>query len=162
LGRAVSLDVLPAGELAGELGELLGSDAMRELLSELRGRYELVVIDAPAVLAHQEGLALFGAVNSVLVVATLERTTREVAGRLARLLDEGGASVLGVVVNRVHRSVLHPGRLRPRGARWAPPKVSWETHRTPRRLRRAITQQYESSEAADGAQLTEQARRNVL
>jgi polysaccharide biosynthesis transport protein len=93
------LDVLPAGEIPPNPLQLLQSERMHELLNYVGGRYDLVVIDSPAVTAVADALALVREVDGVVVVTRLGVTTRGQIQELGRSLQNIGASVLGIVVN---------------------------------------------------------------
>jgi Mrp family chromosome partitioning ATPase len=72
---------------------------MQDLLQDVRRRYDLVVIDSPAINAVADALALVRDVDGVVVVTRLGLTTRGDVHTLRRHLDNIAANVLGVVVN---------------------------------------------------------------
>lgn len=94
-----SLDVLVAGEIPPNPAELAESEAMHKLLSWLRIHYELVVVDAPPPMAVSDAVPLLVAVDGVLIVSRLDRTTRDGAKRLRELLQRIEAPVLGLIIN---------------------------------------------------------------
>jgi capsular exopolysaccharide synthesis family protein len=95
------LDVLAAGECPPNPLQLLQSKRMQDLLQDVRRRYDLVVIDSPAINAVADALALVRDVDGVVVVTRLGRTTRGDVHTLRRHLDNVAANVLGVVINGV-------------------------------------------------------------
>lgn len=98
------LDVLTAGRLPPNPSELLGSQAMQDLLLELEERYDHVVIDSPPLLAVTDAAILARHAAGVLVVVSLERRGVVTRPQLSRTLEDLAsvqARVLGIVMNRM-------------------------------------------------------------
>ena len=70
---------------------------MTEALHALRGYAEIVLIDAPPILATGDSIALTGKVDAILVVTRLGTLTRPTLQELARVLRRSPAPVLGLV-----------------------------------------------------------------
>ena len=70
---------------------------MTEALHALRGYAEIVLIDAPPMLATGDSIALTGKVDAVLLVSRLGTLTRPTLQELARVLRRSPAPVLGLV-----------------------------------------------------------------
>jgi succinoglycan biosynthesis transport protein ExoP len=100
-GRA--LDVLVAGAVPPNPGELLESESMGRLLEWAEEQYELVVIDTPPLSVVADAVPLIKRVDGVIVVSRLGRSTRDGLGRLRDRLEHLDAPVLGVVVNDAGR-----------------------------------------------------------
>jgi len=94
-----ALTVLPSGPVPPNPSELLESDRMRQLLAELQTRYEIVVVDSPALGAVSDALALVPEVDGVVVVSGLGQTTRDAARRLSKQLSLTGTRPIGVIAN---------------------------------------------------------------
>jgi succinoglycan biosynthesis transport protein ExoP len=94
-----ALTVLPSGPVPPNPSELLESDRMRQLLSELQTRYEIVVVDSPALGAVSDALALVPEVDGVVVVSGLGQTTRDAARRLSKQLSLISTRPIGVIAN---------------------------------------------------------------
>lgn len=93
--------VLPAGSPRAGQAALVSSRAMGEVLDRLTGRFDYVVVDAPAVLTSTAAAALAAHVDGTLVVVAVGRTARtDVRSALDRL-DRVGVQVHGLVVNLV-------------------------------------------------------------
>jgi capsular exopolysaccharide synthesis family protein len=94
------ISVLSSGPVPPNPSEMLESDAFRELLSELRDQFDVVLIDGPPVLPVAEASTLAALADGVLLVVGLgtvrRRELRQCLQRLA-LVD---ARCIGVVVNR--------------------------------------------------------------
>lgn len=104
--RLGPLAVLVAGE-ARDPGALLRGPAAAALLDQLRGSYELVVLDAPPALAFADGDRLSGDADAALLVVRAGTTPRQVV-RLA--LDALGDRAAGLVLNDVDPDAVAHGR----------------------------------------------------
>jgi protein-tyrosine kinase len=93
------LSVLPAVAPTPASSELLASPRVRELLHDLRSRYEdrLVLIDLPPALLSDGVMTLAPLLDAVLVVGCEGRTRREDLARLREVL--GGTRIVGTVLN---------------------------------------------------------------
>jgi capsular exopolysaccharide synthesis family protein len=92
-----SLRILPAGPPAPNPSELLSSERMERLLSELEGAADLVIVDSAAALAVSDALPLLRWTSGVVVVARLNRTTRAGIRRLQKIITAANGTILGVV-----------------------------------------------------------------
>ena len=97
------LAVLPSGAVPPNPAELLSSPAMRRLVSELRTRYEYVVVDTPPVLPVADASVLSRVVDGMVVVANARRVRRRQLTQGLGDLSRVSAHVLGVVLNQVRR-----------------------------------------------------------
>lgn len=95
------MPVLGAGPLPPNPSEILGSRMMAELLEELCGFADVVVLDAPPVLPVTDAVILSTHVDGVVLVARAGRTGRSQAAEARRRLDGVGAKVVGCVLNGV-------------------------------------------------------------
>lgn len=97
---ASNLWVIGAGRIPPNPSELLGSDAMKTLLNTIAA-HATIVLDAPPVLAVTDAVVLSKHADGVLVTMSARRTTIDLLRRTLQLLERGGATVLGGVLNRV-------------------------------------------------------------
>ena len=95
------IDVLPSGPVPPDPAELLQSKRMQHLVEEARDRYDWVVLDTPPVLPVADALLLAHLSDGALVVAGLDRLRRPQLLEALDRLQKVGASVPGVVANRV-------------------------------------------------------------
>jgi capsular exopolysaccharide synthesis family protein len=91
------LEVLPAGPIPGDAAELLDSRAMTELMRELRGRADVVLVDAPPMLPVTDAMVLGTKVDAVVAVARARLASRPHLVALGRALDACAAPRLGFV-----------------------------------------------------------------
>lgn len=99
------LDLLPAGELPDDPTSVLESPRFQELLAEAGRRYDVVVVDTPAILAVTDpALVARHAGLNLLVLRAGEHPLEEIALSVKRL-SQNGAQVGGAILNDVR-----PGR----------------------------------------------------
>jgi Mrp family chromosome partitioning ATPase len=95
-----NLWILPAGSPSLVAGELTGSQAMRNMLDQLRDQFDHIVIDSPPILAFSDARAVSPLVDGVILVGRSGATTRQALNRSIELLAEvHSAPVLDVVLN---------------------------------------------------------------
>jgi capsular exopolysaccharide synthesis family protein len=96
-----NLWVLASGPTPPNPAELIASDRMAELSKELSSRFEHVIIDSPPILAVTDGTILAGLADGVVLVAESGRTHRAGLMRTRAILENAGARILGVVLNKL-------------------------------------------------------------
>jgi capsular exopolysaccharide synthesis family protein len=95
-----NLFVLPAGGVASNSSEILGSQRMYRLIQEYKARADVVLIDSPP-LWYSDALALAPQVDGVLLVVSSGTTGRENTINAVESLRLVGARIIGTVLNRV-------------------------------------------------------------
>lgn len=99
-----TLWVLGAGGTPPNPTELLGSQSMSDLLSELRDSFDYVIVDTPPVLPVADTTVLAPQVDGVLFVARRRLVRSSQVTRAIASLAGVDATMLGVIVNGVPRS----------------------------------------------------------
>jgi Mrp family chromosome partitioning ATPase/capsular polysaccharide biosynthesis protein len=100
---AGSLSVLAAGTIPPNVGEFVGSGAAASILSELRDRFDTVLVDAPPSLVLGDAMALSANVDAILVICRLNVVRRPMLNELKRLLDASPARSLGFILAGAER-----------------------------------------------------------
>lgn len=95
------LYVLTSGQIPPNPSELLGSEAMRELLARLEDAFDAVVVDAPPLLPVTDAAVLAQSVGGVVVVVGMQKVKQHDLEKSLRSLSLVKAPVLGVVLNRL-------------------------------------------------------------
>ena len=96
-----SLHVLPAGDMPmSEIGVLAG-DKIRNMLDDLKQRYDLVLVDSPPVLGISDGSIVAREVDYVILVVQHRRYPREISLRAKRAIEEVHGNCIGMVLNSV-------------------------------------------------------------
>jgi capsular exopolysaccharide synthesis family protein len=96
-----NLKVLPSGKVLHAPSALLESPRLRELLEELKARFDFVVLDAPPVIPVTDPMVIAPMVDVTLLVVMAGETPRAVVQRAKTLLQEAEVRSLGVVMNNV-------------------------------------------------------------
>lgn len=95
--RYPRLTVLTSGTIPPNPSELLGSQAAKTLLSDLRSEFDYVIVDSTPLLAVTDAAILAAAADGVLMVSRYGHTKREQLTHAVDNLADVDASVLGVV-----------------------------------------------------------------
>lgn len=93
-----NLTLLPAGRPAVAPPRILTDPRVAGMLSELRDRFDLIVIDSAPLVPFAEGVQLSQKVDGVVMVIRSAATRQASAQRVLGLLDDAGAHVLGSVL----------------------------------------------------------------
>lgn len=91
------LTVMAAGPIPPNPSELLGSQAAKKVLRELREQFDYVIIDTSPLLAVTDGAILATDCDGVLMVARFGETKREQLAHAVKTLQAVGAKLLGAV-----------------------------------------------------------------
>lgn len=92
------LRLLPAGPVPENPAMLLGAGRLRTLLDRLLDTADVVLVDVPPLVAVADGAQIAAHVDGVLLVASAGRTRRDQLARARGLLDNVGATVVGVAL----------------------------------------------------------------
>jgi polysaccharide biosynthesis transport protein len=98
------LSVLPSGQLPPNPSELVGSQSMAGVLEDLRGLFDVVVVDAPPVLPVTDAVVLGTQADGVVLVCRAGQTDRQHLAEARHRVDAVGGAVVGVVLNAVKPS----------------------------------------------------------
>jgi succinoglycan biosynthesis transport protein ExoP len=96
--------VLTAGPLPPNPAELVGSEQMMKLISSLTNNFAHVIIDSPPVAAFTDGVLIASMVEGVLMVVQSGKSSRKIVSRARKLLQDVGARIIGVVLNKADAS----------------------------------------------------------
>ena len=99
-----NLDVLPAGTPPPNPAELLASSNMRDVLQELRGQYDHIVVDTPPTLSVTDAVVLSPRADAIVLVIRSGQTTKQALRRSRDILMQVNAKVSGVLLNAVDLS----------------------------------------------------------
>jgi polysaccharide biosynthesis transport protein len=97
------LTLLPAGPVPPNPAELLNSAPAQNVFARLRERFDLVLIDSPPVLPVTDAAILSRHADATLMLAAMGQTRRGDLHRAVEKLDQVGAKILGIVLNKVTR-----------------------------------------------------------
>jgi capsular exopolysaccharide synthesis family protein len=142
------LRVLAAGSPPPNPAALLSSVQMRQMIKTLEGEADLVIVDTPAALAVSDAVPLMQAVSGVVLVARMNRSTRDTVRRLQRIIESAHGALLGTIATGV---TTGPGYEKYSQVYYAPTSES----RTGRRGRRRAKRSADPSDSDGGVKLTQ-------
>ncbi|NNF58931.1 MAG: polysaccharide biosynthesis tyrosine autokinase, partial [Rhodothermaceae bacterium] len=93
------LYVIPAGAKAPNPSELLGSKAMRDLVATFREEFDVIIFDAPPVLAATDAVLLSTQCDATVLVASAGATKDYDLDHAVEQLHSVGAELIGTVLN---------------------------------------------------------------
>ena len=99
-----NLDVLVSGPVPPFPTEMLGSEAMKNLLQQCREIYTHIVIDSPPLLSVTDGVLLARDADAVVLIVRHGRSTKHTVRRARDLLVRSSAPITGVAINAVDLS----------------------------------------------------------
>jgi Mrp family chromosome partitioning ATPase len=79
----------------------MGSGAMTQLITSLRSRYSVIIVDSPPLGAGVDAFALGTVTGNMVMVLRLGATDRELAEAKLDILDRLPIRVLGAILNDV-------------------------------------------------------------
>lgn len=96
-----SVDFIASGEVPPNPSELLGSAEMEKLIRTLESDYDVVIIDSPPSLPVTDPAILAAMCAGAIVVVGAGIARRDQLGVVRQSLEAAGATLLGVVANRL-------------------------------------------------------------
>jgi capsular exopolysaccharide synthesis family protein len=96
-----NIDVLPSGGKSKSPTQVLGSAIFENMFSELRERYDRIVVDSPPLAAVSDALNLLKLVDGVVYVIKYNTVKRRTASINVRRLWESDTPVFGALLNNI-------------------------------------------------------------
>jgi len=94
------IDIIAAGKINGKAQQGFESDRFRRFLNLVGIRYQLIVIDMPALFETSYAARLAGLCDGTILVVEAEQARREVAQQAKQELLRWKADLVGVVLNK--------------------------------------------------------------
>ncbi len=99
-----NVQLLHSGPVPGNPTELLGSDAMHDLLDQLSARADYVIVDVAPVLAVADAMTLARRCDGVLFIADATKSTQGAIIQARQQLEQLGARIIGGVLHNFDSS----------------------------------------------------------
>lgn len=106
--------VLPSGDIPPNPSELLGSSRMKNLLEQLRGMFDYIIVDLPPVNLVSDAVSISSLISGMIVVIREEYTEKKELERCFRQLKLSNVNILGCVMNVAKSSSGSYGRYKKR------------------------------------------------
>jgi len=97
----LGIDVMPSGPIPPNPLELLASKNFNEVLENLKGRYDRIIIDSAPTHIVSDAAYLSTLVDGVVYVVKADSTNDKLVKSGLKRLDESNARILGVVLNQL-------------------------------------------------------------
>lgn len=105
LDEASGMCVLPVSGSGFTPKEIFGAEDMSRLIGELRGSFDLIVLDCAPVLAVAETRVAAAKADAVVLVSRWQKTPMRAVRAALQQLHDAGANIRGVALNAVDRRV---------------------------------------------------------
>jgi len=101
------LTILPGGRSSKTPSEMLGSPRMRQLIEELKSRFDFILFDTPPVLTVADAIVLGPMTDGVVMVIQAGKVRKKPIERAVELLHN--SNIIGFVLNRGDLVLSHYG-----------------------------------------------------
>ena len=95
------LDILTSGPVAPNPSEILASNRMKTVIEELKEKYDYVLIDTPPVLPVTDSSVIGSIADGTILLTAWNQITPAMAKEAKNRLEQAGAKILGVILNKV-------------------------------------------------------------
>ena len=99
-----SLDFMASGKLPSSSLGILSSAQMKNLISELKQRYDVVLFDSPPIMGVSDASILASEVDMTLQVIQYRRYPQPMNIRAKQLIEKVGGNLVGIVLNNINMS----------------------------------------------------------
>lgn len=99
-----SLDFLASGKLPSSSLGILSSAQMKDLITELKRRYDFVFFDSPPIMGVSDASILASEVDMTLQVIQYRRYPQPMNIRAKQLIEKVGGNLVGIVLNNINMS----------------------------------------------------------
>ena len=98
------LDFMASGKLPSTSMSILGSSQMKEMVAELKQRYDFIFFDSPPVLGVSDASVLASEVDMVIQVIQYRRYPQPMSIRAKQLIEKVGGNLIGILLNNINMS----------------------------------------------------------
>jgi len=102
--KVPSMDFLASGKLPSSSLGILSSAQMKNLISELKQRYDYVFLDSPPIMGVSDASILASEVDMTLQVIQYRRYPQPMNIRAKQLIEKVGGNLVGIVLNNINMS----------------------------------------------------------
>ena len=102
--KVPTLDFLASGKLPSSSLGILSSAQMKELIGDLKQRYDFVFFDSPPIMGVSDASILASEVDMTLQVIQYRRYPQPMNIRAKQLIEKVGGNLVGIVLNNINMS----------------------------------------------------------
>jgi len=99
-----TLDFMASGKLPSSSLGILSSTQMKDLISELKQRYDFVFLDSPPIMGVSDASILASVVDMTLQVIQYRRYPQPMNIRAKQMIEKVGGNLVGIVLNNINMS----------------------------------------------------------
>jgi capsular exopolysaccharide synthesis family protein len=99
-----NLDFMASGKLPNSSMGILGSSQMKEMIVELKQRYDFIFFDSPPILGVSDASILASEVDLVMQVIQYRRYPQPMTIRAKQMIEKVGGNFVGIVLNNINMS----------------------------------------------------------
>ncbi len=99
-----NLDFMASGKLPNSSMGILGSAQMKEMIAELKQRYDFIFFDSPPILGVSDASILASEVDLVMQVIQYRRYPQPMTIRAKQMIEKVGGNFMGIVLNNINMS----------------------------------------------------------
>lgn len=96
-----NLHILPSGKKPYNPAELLGSNRMKEVIAEVKKKYDYVIFDCPPAVPITDASVLGAQCDGALMILQAGRTQRGIISHAQDLLQAARVKILGFVITNI-------------------------------------------------------------
>lgn len=96
-----NLTILPAGQIPMNPAELLGSQKMKDLMAELKTKFNHIILDAPPIIPYADPRILGPLADGVVMAVRTGVTRREAVARAEGILKSVNCNILGYILTGI-------------------------------------------------------------
>lgn len=104
------LHIITSGVIPPNPSELLNSKRMEEYIEKFKEVYDYIILDTPPVCLVTDAQILAGKMDSAVLVASCKQVHKKNLIQAKMLLENVGANILGVVLNKAESKLLGYGK----------------------------------------------------
>jgi len=98
------LDFMASGKLPSSSMSILGSVPMKEMIAELKQRYDFIFFDSPPILGVSDASILASEVDIVIQVIQYRRYPQPMSIRAKQMIEKVGGNLIGILLNNINMS----------------------------------------------------------
>lgn len=102
------IDVLVRGSKTPSIELTLESEKLEKLVSELRGKYEVIILDCPPTIAVTDASIIARLADGLVFVIASNNAKKDIIRESIKRLKAAGANIIGTVMTQVSKSVRLP------------------------------------------------------
>jgi capsular exopolysaccharide synthesis family protein len=95
------LDIMTTGKLPSNPAEILNSNAVKDLFSELKSHYDYIFLDTPPIILVSDPITIASYSDAVILTVEFSKTEKEMAKKSIDSLKRVNANIIGTILNKM-------------------------------------------------------------